>query len=79
MIYESSRICAGAKRNNKMTVKMTISASEQKEIDEILTALRPVITRHNYRVKRQPPIISKNGLHMAYISTREKLAEYKKK
>ena len=53
-----------------MSVKLKVSATAQKELDEILDALQPVIIKHNFRVKRKVPSAASSKL-TAYVETRD--------
>lgn len=57
-----------------MSVKITVSATERGEFEEIVDALRPVIYKRGYRVRKKPPSVSGKDRYVAHINTRDSSA-----
>lgn len=53
-----------------MSIKIMISATEEKELEEAMGALNPVILKRGYRIKRK---ITQSGRKkfVAYVETRK--------
>lgn len=58
-------------RGKRMSVKITVSATERGEFEEIVDALRPVIYKRGYRVRKKPPSVSGKDRYVAHINTRD--------
>ena len=57
-----------------MSIKITVSATDQNELDEIMKYLKPVILKRDLRVRRKPPCVSGKNRYIAYINSRNMIA-----
>ena len=61
-----------------MTLKITVSATKQNEFEEVMQALKPVVQKRGYRVKKKPPAVPGKTRYTAYINSRDMLATCEK-
>lgn len=59
------------KEGETLSVKITVSTTQENECEEVLKALHTLISKKDLRVKKKPPIITGKEHYIAYVETRK--------